>query len=632
MKVRAVALGPLPATLTRRADGTMLVRTEAPLREYPRRSTDRLVYWAGKTPNQTLLAWRGPSGEWERLTYGDAFAAVRRVGQALVERTLSADRPVAILSGNDREHLLLSLAAQHVGLTVAPISPAYSTLSKDFAMLRHAMRLLTPGLVFASRGAAYDESIRAAVPADVEVIRSLDALLATPPTDAVDRAHDAIAPDTIAKILLTSGSTAVPKGVINTHRMLGSNQEMIAHILPFMREEPPVLVDWLPWHHTFGGNHNIGLVIHHGGTLYIDDGRPVPGLFGPSVRNLRETPTNVYLNVPRGYEELVKAMRDDEVLRKTFFSRMRVLFYAAAALAQHVKDELDELAYRTIGERLILVTGLGATETAPMAICRTWDSDLSIAIGVPVPGVEAKLVPHGDKLEVRVKGPNVTPGYWRQDDLTRRAFDEEGFYSFGDCVRFIDPDDINAGFAFDGRLAEDFKLSTGTWVNVGPLRAQVIAHFAPLVRDAVITGEGRDELGMLAVPDVDACRALCQDLSPAAGVADVLRHPAVLSWIAGRLASFAASAAGSSKHVARAMLLEEPPSLDALEATDKGSINQRATLKRRAPLVDELYAGSPRVVTATERPRPRRAEDMESEARRQRSFAPGVRPRRKENS
>jgi len=599
MKVRSVPLGPLPATLTRRPDGTMIVRTTAPLGEYPTRSTERLMYWADRTPAQPMLAWRGRSGGWDTLTYGEAFAAVRRIGQALVDRTLSVDRPIAILSGNDREHLLLSLAAQHVGVTVAPVSPAYSTASRDFAMLKHAMNLLTPGLVFAAGGAAFDASIDAAVPRDVEVVRSLESLLAAAPTPAVERAHQAIRPETIAKILLTSGSTAVPKGVINTHRMLGSNQAMIAHILPFLAEEPPVLVDWLPWHHTFGGNHNVGLVIHHGGTLYIDDGRPVPGLFEASVRNLREVATTVYLNVPRGYEELVKAMRTDEVLRTTFFSRVRVLFYAAAALSQHVQDELDELAVQTCGERMIMVTGLGATETAPMAICRTWDSRLSVAIGVPVPGVEAKLVPSGDKLEVRVKGPNVTPGYWRQDELTRKAFDEEGFYSFGDAVRFIDPSDVNAGFAFDGRLAEDFKLSTGTWVNVGPLRARVIVHFAPLVRDAVITGHDRDEIGMLGVPDLDACRALCQDLPSTASKDDpknVLVHPAVVAWMGERLASFAAAGAGSSKHIARAMLLEEPPSLDALEVTDKGSLNQRAMLTRRASLVEELYAGSPRVV------------------------------------
>jgi feruloyl-CoA synthase len=601
MKVRSVPLGPLPATLTRRGDGTMIVRTSAPLGEYPKRATERLVYWAERTPAQPMLAWRGSdtrSDSWETLTYGDALAAVRRIGQALVERGLSAERPVAILSGNDRNHALLSLAAQHVGVPVTPVSPAYSVASRDLAMLKHAMRLLTPGLVFATAGAAFDRSIEGGVreiAPDVEVVRDLDVLL-TSPTDAVERAHQAITPDTIAKILLTSGSTAVPKGVINTHRMLCSNQQMIAHILPFLRDEPPVLVDWLPWHHTFGGNHNVGLVIHHGGTLYIDEGRPVPGQFAPSAKNLREIATTVYLNVPRGYEELVKAMRTDDVLRKTFFSRMRVLFYAAAALAQHVKDELDEIAVATCGERVVLVTGLGATESAPMALCRTWDSPLSIAIGVPVPGVEAKLVPHGDKLEVRVKGPNVTPGYWRQDDLTRKAFDQEGFYSFGDCVRFIDPGDISVGFAFDGRLAEDFKLSTGTWVNVGPLRARVIAHFAPIVRDVVITGHDRDEIGILAVPDLDACRALCGSADFERDVASLLEHPSVAAWMADRLASFAAAGAGSSKSVTRAMLLVEPPSLDALEVTDKGSLNQRAMLTRRAALVDELYAGSPRVI------------------------------------
>jgi len=596
MKVRQVPLGPLPVTLTKRADGTMIVRADAPLGAYPKRATERLMHWAERMPSQPMLAWRGLSDEWETLTYGDALATMRCIGQALLDRGLSDERPVAILSGNDCEHALLSLAAQHVGVTVAPISPAYSVASHDFAMLKHAMQLLTPGLVFAAAGAAFDRAIAGAVPADVEVIRHLDTLVATAPMPMVERAHDAITPDTIAKILLTSGSTAVPKGVINTHRMLCSNQQMIEYILPFMRDEPPVLVDWLPWHHTFGGNHNLGLVLHNGGTLYIDDGRPLPGQFAASVKNLREIATTVYLNVPRGYEELVKAMRVDSVLRTMFFSRVRVLFYAAAALAQHVQDELDEIAIETCGERLIMVTGLGSTETAPMAICRTWDSPLSMAIGLPVPEVVAKLVPAGDKLEVRVKGPNVTPGYWRQDELTREAFDEEGFYSFGDSVRFIDPGDISAGFAFDGRLAEDFKLSTGTWVNVGPLRARLIGHFAPLVRDAVITGHDRDEIGMLGVPDVDACRAMCQDLPPAAPVSAVLAHPAVAGWIAERLASFAPAGAGSSKHITRALLLEEPPSLDALEVTDKGSLNQRAMLTRRASLVDELYAGSPRVI------------------------------------
>jgi feruloyl-CoA synthase len=587
----------------------MLVRSQARLGPYPRRSTDRLVHWAAQAANRPMLAWRAAGGAFESITYSETLAAVQRIGQALLDRPLSADRPVVILSGNDRDHALLALAAQHVGIPLAPVSPAYSLSSRDFATLKYAVNLLTPGLVFANDSTEFGAAISSAIPGDVEVVTSrgpdlgrpatrFAALTDTRPTDRVERAHEAIAPEAIAKILLTSGSTAVPKGVINTHRMLCSNQEMIAFVLPFLRDEPPVLVDWLPWHHTFGGNHNLGLVLHHGGTLYIDEGRPLPGMFGPSVQNLREVAPTVYLNVPRGYEELAKAMRCDEALRRSFFSRVRVLFYAAAALPQHVLDEMDAIALETCGERLLMVTGLGATETAPMAICRPWESSLAGAIGLPVPGVEAKLVPSGDKLEVRVRGPNVMPGYWRRDDLTRAAFDEEGFYRFGDAVRFINPDDVNEGFAFDGRIVEDFKLSTGTWVNVGAMRAKVIAHFAPCIRDAVITGHDRDEVGMLGVPDVEACRALCPDLPASAGVATVLGHPAVRGWLAARLASFADAGVGGSRSVARAMLLEEPPSIDTMELTDKGSVNQRAVLARRAALVEELHAEepSPRVV------------------------------------
>jgi feruloyl-CoA synthase len=610
--VRPVPLGTISATLDRRADGTMVVRSHGELGNYPRRSTDRLAEWAAGAADRPMLAWRGVAGAFESITYADAFDAIQHIGQALLDRGLSAAHPVSILSGNDCEHALLTLAAQHVGIPVCPISPAYSTASRDFAMLRHAMGLVTPGLAFVSDGTRFGAAVAAAVPDDVEIVTTdrraqglrhkcvtdFDELLSTPATDAVQRAHDAITPDAIAKILLTSGSTAVPKGVINTHRMLCSNQQMIGYVLPFLCAEPPVLVDWLPWHHTFGGNHNLGLVIHNGGTLYIDEGRPLPELFAPTIRNLREVAPTVYLNVPRGYEELVKAMRRDDQLRVRFFSRLRVLFYAAAALGQHVFDELNALALETCGERIFVMTGLGATETAPMALCRTWESPLAGAIGLPVPQVEAKLVPSDDKLEIRVRGPNVTPGYWRQEALTRVAFDEEGFYRIGDAVRFVDADDVNAGFAFDGRLAEDFKLATGTWVNVGVLRARAIVHFAPYVRDVVVTGHDRNDIGLLAVPDLDACRALCADLPLTADARTVLAHPAVRACVAEHLTSFAELSTGTSTTVARAMLLEEPPSLDALEVTDKGSLNQRAVLARRAALVEELYAPvpSPRVI------------------------------------
>ena len=587
----------------------MLVRSRGALGPYPRRSTERLAHWAAAAPGRAMLAWRDAGGVFESITYAEAFAAVRRLGQALLDRGLSAERPVAILSGNDRDHALLALAAQHVGLPVGPVSPTYSLASHDFGTLRHAMGLLTPGLVLANDAARFEPAIAATVPGDVEIVTGRGQLLeraATPfaellrttATDAVERAHEATTPDTVAKILLTSGSTAVPKGVINTHRMLCRNQQLIAYVLRFLSDEPPVLVDWLPWHHTFGGNHNLGLVTHHGGTLYLDEGRPLPGLFAATIRNLREIAPTVYFNVPRGYEELVIAMRTDADLRRHFFSRVRVLFYAAAALSQHVLDELDTLALETCGERILMVTGLGATETAPMAVCRTWESPLAGAIGLPVPELEAKLVPSGEKLEIRARGPNVTPGYWRQEALTRAAFDEEGFYRLGDAVRFLDPTDVNAGFAFDGRIAEDFKLATGTWVHVGTMRAQAIAHLSPYVRDVVITGHDRNEIGMLGVPEVDACRTLCRDLAASAGAPAVLAHPAVRACLQDRLTSLAANSTGSSTRITRAILLEEPPSLDRLEVTDKGSLNQRAVLTGRAALVDELYAEvpSPRVI------------------------------------
>jgi feruloyl-CoA synthase len=593
MRYRAARLGDLRPVIEHADGGVVTIRAVRPLGDYPRSLTDRLVHWARVAPDRTLLAWR-EGDRFSHLTYGNALARVRSVAQALVDRGLSAERPLAILSGNDVDHLVLALAAQYAGVLYAPISPAYSLVSQDFGTLRHVAGTLTPGLVYAS-DARYARALAAIATPGTDTFDAggMPAMLATRPTSDVDRAHAAIDPDAPAKILFTSGSTGTPKGVVNTHRMLAANQQMILETLPFLADEPPVLVDWLPWHHTFGGNHNIGIALYNGGSLYIDEGRPLPGQFDASVRNLREVGPSVYFNVPRGYEELVKALTADRALAERFFSpRLRLLFYAAASLSQPLADELARLAIETCGERLTLVTGLGSTETAPMAICRPWESDLASHIGLPVPGVEVKLVPTGDKYEVRVKGPNVTPGYWRAADLTAAAFDEQGYYSMGDAVRFAVPGDPAQGLLFDGRIGEDFKLSTGTWVGVGALRAKIVAHFAPYLRDAVITGHDRDGVGMLAVPDQDACRRLCPELA-AAPFAEVAAHASVRGAIAERLASFAVRATGSASRIDRAILLIEPLSLDRQEVTDKGSINQRAVLAQRAYLVDELYADAP---------------------------------------
>jgi feruloyl-CoA synthase len=591
---RQVRVGDLTPIVEPRLDGTTLVRAAQSLAPYPAVLTDRLMHWAGLAPDRTLLAWRAGEAR-ATLTYADALRAVRGLGQALLDRGVSPARPLAILSGNDVHHLLLALAAQHVGVPYAPISPAYSLVSREFAALKHVMHLLSPGVVFAADRDRFGPAIAAAVSNDVEVLTAgdVDRLIATVPTGDVDRRHAAIGPDDVAKILFTSGSTGAPKGVVNTHRMICSNQQMILQTLPFLADEPPVLVDWLPWHHTFGGNHNIGIAVYNGGSLHIDEGRPVPGQFAESVRNLREIAPTMYLNVPKGYEELVRAFRQDGALAAGFFGRVRVLFYAAASLSRHLSDELQSLAVEACGERLVLVTGLGATETAPMAVCRPWPSEVPAAIGLPVPGVEAKLAPCGQKLELRVRGPNVTPGYWRQEDLTRAAFDDEGFYCMGDAVRPIDPADLSKGLLFDGRIKEDFKLSTGTWVSVGPLRARIVQHFAPFLRDAAITGENRDEVGMLAVPDVEACRTLCPDLPPHAAAGEVLGHAAVRSRLESLLAACARTGTGSATRLTRALLLEEPPSLDAGEITDKGSLNQRAMLDRRRALVEALYSEGP---------------------------------------
>jgi feruloyl-CoA synthase len=602
--LRPVKLAAAEVEVERRGDGAILMRSPQPLPPHARNLTERLIYWAATAPERVFLAQRDATGGWRTLTYADTLAVVRSIAAALLTRDLSPERPVVILSGNDIEHALLGLAAMHVGIPYAPISVPYSLQSTDFGKLKTIIEILTPGLVFAANGTAFARAIAAAVPAGVEIVHGsapatgrpstafADLMAATPTTD-VDRAYATVGPDTIAKFLFTSGSTGRPKGVINTQRMLCSNQAMIRSSLAFLADEPPVLVDWPPWNHTFGGNHDFGMVLDNGGSFYIDEGKPLPGAIESTVRNLREIAPTIHLNVPKGFEMLLPYLRSEPALRELFFSRLKVLFYAGASLAQHVLDEFQRLAVETVGERIIFLSSLGSTETAPAALARTWEAEHAGNIGLPMRGLELKLVPGGGKLEARMRGANITPGYWRAPALTAAAFDEEGFYKIGDALKFADPADLRKGLLFDGRLAEDFKLATGTWVSVGPLRAAFIAHFAPLVRDVVLAGADRDEVTGLVFPDLEACRKLAPDLAPETPAQALFADHRVVAAFRRLLDSFVAAASGTSGRVTRAVLLADPPSLDIGEMTDKGSINQRAVLAHRASLVEELYAEAP---------------------------------------
>ena len=571
-------LAPAKAELEKRADGSMLLRSPQKLGPYARCVTEWLVQWSEQAPERVFLAERAPSGSWRKVTYREAYGAVRRIGQALLDRGLGAERPVAILSDNGVDHALLALGAMHVGIPVSPISPAYSLMSKDFGKLKYIFELVSPGLVYAADAQKFAPAL-AAVGA---TITPVEKLLETNPGSTMERAFLRVGPDTTAKILFTSGSTGLPKGVINTHRMLCANQQQLAQAWPLVEAKPPVIVDWLPWNHTFGGNHNFNMVLRNGGTLYIDGGKPVPGLVETTARNLKEVPLTMYFNVPRGYDLLLPFLEKDAELRANFFRELEVLFYAAAALPLNLWQRIKKLAEAENASRLAMLSAWGSTETSPLATSVHFIMERPGVIGLPVAGCELKLVPSAGKLEVRVRGTNVTPGYYKRPDLTKIAFDEEGFYRIGDAVKFADPADPAKGIVFDGRVAEDFKLSTGTWVNVGAVRIRLIATADPIIQDAVITGHDRDVVGALVFLSPAA-----KDLSP-----DELR-----SRLSAALKKLAQEG-GSSTHPVRVLVMSEPPSIDANEITDKGYMNQRAVLERRAALVDKLYGADPDIITA----------------------------------
>jgi feruloyl-CoA synthase len=606
---RPLSFGVTEVQLREHHSGVQYLRAKKPLKPYPERITDRLVHWASTRPQQAMLARRvarvdGSTGDWQYVSYERAMQAARSIAQAVLNRGLSAERPVAILSENSIEHALLALGCLLAGVPYCSVSPPYSTVSKDFEKLRHVLDTLTPGLVFSTDAQRYGPAIAATVGPETEVVinsarhaslgnrpcTEFAALIHTKPTPAVDAAMQATTADTIAKFLFTSGSTKHPKAVINTHRMWCANQQQMVQSMPVLAEQALVLVDWLPWNHTFGGNHNFGMVLFHGGTLFIDDGKPTPALMKETLRNLREVSPTVYFNVPTGFEAIANAMKTDPVLRRTLLANVRMFFYAGAALAQPIWDSLFESAEQEIGQRIVMGTGLGMTESGPFALFITNPHVRAGDLGVPTPGMELKLVPAQGKTEVRYKGPNITPGYWRMPQESLDAFDDEGYFKTGDAVQWIAPHDIHLGLKFDGRIAEDFKLATGTFVSVGPLRARIIAAGAPYIQDVVLTGLNLKEVGALVFP-TPAVRRL-SGLPDQATWQAVLASSPVQAHFQHVLDALAREATGSANRIARALLLSEPPSIDKGEVTDKGSINQRAVLLHRDTLVQALHDGS----------------------------------------
>ena len=604
---RDVKLGSREVKVEHKGDSTYITLTQ-PLGPYPARMTDRLDHWAEHTPDRTYIAKRVNGGDWRRITYREARDTARRIAQSLVNRNLSAERPIVIVSGNDLEHAMLALGAMYAGIPYSPLSPPYSLQATDHAKLKHIFGLLTPGMVFAANGKQFEKALNAVLPKDAELVCTthplpgttmFSELLDATPGPSLDEAYAKVVPDTVFKILFTSGSVGKPKGVMNTHRMWCSNQEMVHACWPFIMDEPPVLLEWLPWNHTFAGNKDMGLVLYNGGTLYLDEGKPVPGHFEETIRNLKDVKPTIYLNVPVAFDALVPYLRKDREFATQFFTHCKVMFYAAAGLSQKTWEDLENIALDVVGERLLMLTGLGATETAPYAMWVGREAARAGEVGLPAPGVTLKLLPSLGKLEARFKGPSVTPGYWRQPELNAASYDEEGFYKMGDALRYIEEGNAARGFLFDGRVAEDFKLNTGTWVSVGPLRSRFLAHFVPFAREVVISGRDRAFLTALVFPELDPCRTkLCPELPASSNLRDINAHPAVRAKFQELLTSFAAQSTGLSTRIARIILLDTPPAMDANELTDKGSISQRAVLEHRAPLVEEMYTDSQRVIIA----------------------------------
>ena len=612
---------PRDIAVERRDDGVLLLKSRFALQAYAPHIPALLARWAAERPAHTWLAQRkGADRQWQRVSYSQAQQTVDSLTQGLLglqrSRPLAphptpgsapdptSSRPLVILSGNSIEHALLTLAAMQAGMPVVPISPAYSLMSQDHAKLKYLIALVQPAVLMVQDAAQFERALQALDLTQTTVVHvdraapnipsiAFAGLAATPATADVAAAVSRITPDTVGKLLFTSGSTGSPKAVINTQKMMCANVAMGNQV----RRHPPgheaVFLDWMPWNHTMGGNALFNALLNEGGTLYIDDGRPTPTQFDETLRNLREVSPTYYANVPAGYAALAAALEKDDALCTRFFKNLGLMAYGGARLPDDLYLRMQALAVRTTGQRIVFYTGWGATETGPTSTGTYWDTERVGLIGLPFPGVELKLVPAGPKYELRLRGINVTPGYFGQPELTPAMFDDEGFYCIGDAGTLVDPADPAQGLIFAGRVAEEFKLTTGTFVQVGDLRTDAIAAASPVLLDALVSGQDLPFVGLLAWPNLAACRQLLQQ--PEATLEQVVQHPAVLACVRAGLAAHNASAGGaSSRRIERLLLLlVEPPSIDGNELTDKGYINQRAGLARRSAWVNRLYAEPP---------------------------------------
>jgi feruloyl-CoA synthase len=589
----------------RRGDGIIVMKSRIPLKAYEKHIPASLSKWAEVMPERTWLAQRaGADRQWRKLSYGEAKRTADALTQGLLDLKLKPGSPVAILSGNSIEHALMTMAAMQARFPAAPVSPAYSLMSQDHVKLKYLFDLIRPAVVLVQDGPTFGKALEAIDLTGVTVVhvaRPCDGirsiafadLAATPVTREVEDSIAQITADTMGKLLFTSGSTGMPKAVINTQAMMCANAAMMMQVRPRNHNAPQATyLDWMPWNHTMGGNALFNPVLTEGGTLYIDDGRPMPGMIDETLRNLREISPTYYANVPAGYAALAAAMEKDDSLCRSFFKNLGLMAYGGARLPDDLYDRMQALAVRATGQRIVFYTGWGSTETGPTSTGTYWDTERVGLIGLPFPGVELKMIPVGSKYELRLRGVNVMPGYFGRPDLTKAAFDQEGFYCIGDAGVFVDPEDPLQGIVFAGRVVEDFKLTTGTFVHVGSLRTDAIAAATPVVQDALVAGQDRPFVALLAWPNLHACRQIAGD--PEASYEDVVRHPAVLACLKRGLEAHNKSATGaSSLRIARAMLMVEPASIDGNELTDKGYINQRAGLERRGQLVERLYADHP---------------------------------------